>query len=252
MYCRPPGSSVHGVSPGTNTGVGCHALLQGIFPIQGLNPGVWHCRRILYHLSHQGSPRILEWVPYPFPRGSSHTRHRTGVSCCQLSWGRERQAKQSSREPGHIMGASYIKWVETAPLASWQRLVTLLPWSPLLEVPECSLHELGTVRPQNCFVQKATHLRLPTSGSAFSRKSLLNWACAPGFWNQTRLFPQKRTGFISPAVLPSVSPLPAPTEAARPAPLQWTAIAPSVFSQIFRNLRTMLSLGVLPSMKKRS
>ena len=44
--------------------------LQGIFPIQGLNPGVWHCRRILYHLSHQGSPRILEWVPYPFSRAS--------------------------------------------------------------------------------------------------------------------------------------------------------------------------------------
>ena len=43
-------------SPGKNTGVGCHALLQGIFPIQGLNPGLLHCRRILYHLSHQESP----------------------------------------------------------------------------------------------------------------------------------------------------------------------------------------------------
>ena len=35
----PPGSSVHGNSPGKNTGVGCHALLQGIFPTQGANPG---------------------------------------------------------------------------------------------------------------------------------------------------------------------------------------------------------------------
>ena len=43
-------------SPGKNTGVGCHALLQGIFPTQGLNPGLPPCRRILYHLSHQGSP----------------------------------------------------------------------------------------------------------------------------------------------------------------------------------------------------
>ena len=42
-------------SPGKNTGVGCHALLQGIFPIQGSNPGLPHCRQILYHLSHQGS-----------------------------------------------------------------------------------------------------------------------------------------------------------------------------------------------------
>ena len=50
--CSPPGSSVHGDSPGKNTGVGCHALLQGIFPTQGLNPGLPHCRQILYHLSH--------------------------------------------------------------------------------------------------------------------------------------------------------------------------------------------------------
>ena len=40
-----------------NAGVGCHSLLQGIFPSQGLNPGLKHCRQILYHLSHQGSPR---------------------------------------------------------------------------------------------------------------------------------------------------------------------------------------------------
>ena len=40
--------------PGKNTGVGCHFLLQGIFPTQGLNPGLLHCRQTLYHLSHQG------------------------------------------------------------------------------------------------------------------------------------------------------------------------------------------------------
>ena len=44
MDCSPPGSSVHGDSPGKNTGVGCHALLQGIFPTQGLNSGLPHCR----------------------------------------------------------------------------------------------------------------------------------------------------------------------------------------------------------------
>ena len=47
--CSPPGSSVHGDSPCKNTGVGWHALLQGIFWTQGLNPGLLHCRRILYH-----------------------------------------------------------------------------------------------------------------------------------------------------------------------------------------------------------
>ena len=55
MDCRPPGSSVHAASPGKNTRVGCHDLLQGIFLTQQLNPGLLHCRWILYHLSHQGS-----------------------------------------------------------------------------------------------------------------------------------------------------------------------------------------------------
>ena len=49
MDCSPPGSSVLGGSPGKNTGVGCHALLQGIFPTQRLNPSLLHCRLILYY-----------------------------------------------------------------------------------------------------------------------------------------------------------------------------------------------------------
>ena len=100
MDCSLPGSSVHGNSPGKNTGVGCHALLQGIFPSQGSNPGLPHGRQILYHLSHQESwwwwfnpsvmsnslrphncnlpgssvhgvfqARILEWVAISFSRG---------------------------------------------------------------------------------------------------------------------------------------------------------------------------------------
>ena len=56
MDCSPPGSSVPGDSPDKNTGMGCHALLQGAFPTQGLNPGLPHCRRILCQLSHKGSP----------------------------------------------------------------------------------------------------------------------------------------------------------------------------------------------------
>ena len=64
--CSPPGSSVHGDSPGENTGVGCHALLQGIFPSQGLSPGLPRCRRILYHLSHREAPQnntIAQKIP---------------------------------------------------------------------------------------------------------------------------------------------------------------------------------------------
>ena len=43
--------------PGKSAGVDCHFLLQGIFPIQGSNPGFLHCRQILYSLSHQGTPQ---------------------------------------------------------------------------------------------------------------------------------------------------------------------------------------------------
>ena len=68
-------------SPGKNTGVGSHSFLQGIFPIQGLNPNLPHCRRNLYRLSYQRSPRILEWVAYPISSRTSDPRNQTGVSC---------------------------------------------------------------------------------------------------------------------------------------------------------------------------
>ena len=70
-----------GDSPGKNTGVGYHALLQGILPTQGSTPGFPRCRKILYHLSHQVSPRILEWVAYPFSSRYSWPRNWTGVFC---------------------------------------------------------------------------------------------------------------------------------------------------------------------------
>ena len=52
--CSSPDYSIHGDSPGKNTRVGCHALLQWIFPTQGLKPSLLHCRQILHCLSHQG------------------------------------------------------------------------------------------------------------------------------------------------------------------------------------------------------
>ena len=56
LDCSPPGSSVRGYSPGKNTRVGCHALLQRILLTQGLNPGLLQCGQILYLMNHQGSP----------------------------------------------------------------------------------------------------------------------------------------------------------------------------------------------------
>ena len=68
-------------SPGQNTGVGSLSLLQEISAAQGSNPGPPHCRWVLYQLSHKVISRTLEWVAYPFSRGSSRSSKRTGVSC---------------------------------------------------------------------------------------------------------------------------------------------------------------------------
>ena len=71
---RPYGLYSPWNSPSQDTGVDSHSLLSGIFPTQGLNPGLPYCRQILYQLSHKGSPKILEWVAFPFSRGSSQPR----------------------------------------------------------------------------------------------------------------------------------------------------------------------------------
>ena len=77
---RPHGLYSPWNSPGQNTGVGSLSLFQGIFPTQGSNPVLSHCRWILYQLSHKGSPRILEWVAYPYSSRSSPPRNQTRVS----------------------------------------------------------------------------------------------------------------------------------------------------------------------------
>ena len=105
-------------SPGQNTGVGSLSLLQGIFPTQGLNSGLPHCRQILYQLSHQGSPRKLEWVAYPFSSRSSQPRSWTGVSC--------------------IAGRFFTNWNTVAqlvrnPPAMWETWVQSLGWEDPLE-----------------------------------------------------------------------------------------------------------------------
>ena len=112
-------------SPGQNTGVGSLSLLQGIFPTQGLNPGLPHCRWILYLLSHKGRPRILEWVAYPFSSKSSKPRNWTGVSCIAggffTNWAMRkapqfvcRRDKDSSR--WGTKNVSYSKWQKNSRL----------------------------------------------------------------------------------------------------------------------------------------
>ena len=88
MDCSPPGSCVHGVSPGKNTRLGCHAFLRRIFPTQGLNPGLPHCWWILYYLSHRGSPfwsRRWVWRHRALPCLFS-SQWKIEPSACSSKW----------------------------------------------------------------------------------------------------------------------------------------------------------------------
>ena len=71
-------------SPSQNTRVGSLSLLQGIFPTQGSNPGFTSCRQILYQLSYQGSPGILESVAYPFSREPTQESNQGLLHCRQI------------------------------------------------------------------------------------------------------------------------------------------------------------------------
>ena len=77
VNCNPPAPLSMGFSRQEYWSV----LLQGIFPSQGSNPGLPHCRQILYHLRNQGRPWILEWVAFHFSRGFSQPQNWTRVSC---------------------------------------------------------------------------------------------------------------------------------------------------------------------------
>ena len=128
MDCSLPGSSVHGHSPGRNTGVGCHALLHGIFPTQGSNPGLPHCRWILYCLSHHGSPRILECVADPFSRGCSQPWNWTRVFCIAggffTSWAtREALINPCIYFKGNISNVSPFRLIFAEVPFSWTRFI---------------------------------------------------------------------------------------------------------------------------------
>ena len=72
--CSLPGFSVHGDSPCRNTGVDCHALLQGIFPTQEWNPSLPHCRQILYCLATRETQKYWSGQPIPSPGCHLHCR----------------------------------------------------------------------------------------------------------------------------------------------------------------------------------
>ena len=77
----PMDYTVHGALQARILEWGAFPFSRGIFPTQGLNPGLPHCRWILYQLSYKGSPRLLGWVAYPFSSGYSQSGNQAGVSC---------------------------------------------------------------------------------------------------------------------------------------------------------------------------
>ena len=91
LLSEPPGKP-------KNTGVGSLFLLHGELPY-GLNQGLLNCRWILYQLSYEGSPKILEWVAYPFSRGSSQPRNQI-----------KSPALQADSLPSELSGKPSITW----------------------------------------------------------------------------------------------------------------------------------------------
>ena len=73
-------------SSGKNTGIGGHSLLQGIFPNQGLNPGLLPCKQILYHLSHQGSPVVKVHEINVLGRVHHWAEHLVSAHHCYFVW----------------------------------------------------------------------------------------------------------------------------------------------------------------------
>ena len=83
--------------------MGSHSLLQGIFPTQGLNPGLPHCRQILYQLSHKGSPRILEWVAFP-----TQESNQVLLRCRRILYELSYQGSLPSKCPIHINSLFFL------------------------------------------------------------------------------------------------------------------------------------------------
>ena len=116
----------------------------GIFPTQWSNPGLPHCRRILYQLSHKESPRILTWIAYPFSSGSSWPRNQTKVSCIAgrffTNWAIREKTSSNLKLQSHIGVAHQKRATGACPVIKdifellANTVACCLPWEPNTEV----------------------------------------------------------------------------------------------------------------------
>ena len=115
MEYSPPEFLCPWNSPGKNSGVDCHFLLQGIFPTLGSNSGLLHCRRVLYHLTHLESPH-LTWPIFKSVLGHF-------ILFCDGSVGKESTCNAGSTgDAGSIPGLGKIPWRK-----SWHPTSAFLP-----------------------------------------------------------------------------------------------------------------------------
>ena len=153
--CDPVDYTVHGTLQARILEWVAFPFSKGSSQLRNQNPGLPHCRRILYQLSHKGSPRILEWVDYPFSRGSSRSRNRTQVSCIAgrfftnwaireaPAWGIHRPKERSLTSMGKGLHVSALLWpprqsLEIPPLNSSPSQPGVEPgtsaWAPALNL----------------------------------------------------------------------------------------------------------------------
>ena len=119
-------------SLGQNTGVGSLSLLQGIFPTQGLTSGLPHCRRILYQLSHQGSPYIMKNARLDEAQAGIRT---VGRNINKLRYAEDTtltaeseeklksllmKVKEESEKSGLKLNIQKKKIIASGPITSWQ------------------------------------------------------------------------------------------------------------------------------------
>ena len=138
--CDPVNYTIHGILQARILEWVAFRLLPGIFPTQGWNPHLLHSRWILYQLSHKGSPRILEWVAYPFFSRPSGPRNWTRISCIAggffTNW-TIREARVGKESVCNVVDLSLIPGMGKIPWSGkWEPISVFLPGkSPWTEEP---------------------------------------------------------------------------------------------------------------------
>ena len=150
-------------SPGQKTGVGSHSLLQGVFPTQGLNSGLPHCRKILYQLS----PRILKWVAYPFSSRSSWARG------WMILWRPTRHYRINTQKrcPLHYRGP---EWESSKSRNTWNNR-QIWPWST-----KQSSSKANRVLPTECTGHSKQPL--PTTEEKNLHMDITKWSIMKSDW----------------------------------------------------------------------